>query len=186
VFGIWWMSAVWIPVAVAQPRAIDVANSTMTVRVSKAGVLSALGHNHEISAPIAAGTVDATAHTVEFKVEARTLQARDPENSEKDRSQTQTTMLGPEVLDVTRYPEIAFRSTAAEQGTGGAWKVQGNLTLHGQTRMVTVDVRETGGHYEGSARLKQTDFGMKPVKAGGGTVKVKDEVVIEFKIQTTH
>jgi len=61
--------------------------------------------------------------------------------------------------------------------------VQGTLSLHGQTRPVTIDVRETGGHYEGSVRLKQTDFGIKPVKAGGGTVKVKDEIQIDFKIQ---
>jgi len=30
--------------------------------------------------------------------------------------------------------------------------------------------------------LKQTDFGIKPVTIAGGTVKVKDELTIEFDI----
>jgi hypothetical protein len=36
--------------------------------------------------------------------------------------------------------------------------------------------------YRGSATLKQTDFGMTPVTIAGGTVKVKDEIKIEFEI----
>jgi hypothetical protein len=43
-------------------------------------------------------------------------------------------------------------------------------------------VRKEGGRYVGSAKLKQRDFGMTPVSVAGGTVKVKDEVKIEFEI----
>jgi hypothetical protein len=154
----------------------------MTVRVFKAGVLSAFGHDHEIAAPIAGGTVDVTAHTVALHTSARALAVKDPGVSEKDRAQIQSTMLGPEVLDAEHNPEIAFRSTSVAAAGEGSWKVQGNLTLHGESHPVTVDVRETSGHYEGTARLKQTEFGMKPVKVGGGTVRVKDEVEIQFNI----
>jgi len=31
-------------------------------------------------------------------------------------------------------------------------------------------------------RLKQRDFGIAPISIAGGTVKVKDEVLIEFEI----
>jgi polyisoprenoid-binding protein YceI len=184
--AVWWTGAVWLAAAVAQPRAIDTANSVLTVRVYKAGVFSAFGHNHEIAAPVAGGTVDATAQKVELHAQARALEVRDPGVSEKDRAEIRKTMLGPEVLDSERNPEIAFRSTGAEAAGTGAWKLQGNLTLHGQSRPVTVDVRETDGHYEGTARLKQSEFGIKPVKVGGGAVRVKDEVQIEFKIQLAH
>ena len=91
-------------------------------------------------------------------------------------------MLGPEVLDTQRYPEIVFRSTGANPAGQAVWKVQGNLTLHGQTRPVEVEVHEAGGHYDGSASFKQTEFGIKPVKVAGGTIRVKDEVRIEFQI----
>jgi polyisoprenoid-binding protein YceI len=168
--------------ASAQPRPVDAAKSTMTVRVSKSGVFSAFGHNHEISAPIAEGTVDANAHKVELRVKAAALKVRDPGTSEKDLAEIQKTMLGPDALDAERHQEIVFRSTSAERA-GSAWRVQGTLTLHGESRPVTVEVREQRGHYAGSARLKQTEFGMKPVKVAGGTVSVKDEVRIEFDIQ---
>jgi polyisoprenoid-binding protein YceI len=167
----------------AQPHAIDAGKSVMTVRAYKAGLLSALGHDHEISAPIARGTVDTTAHVVKLDAKASALQVRDPGVSEKDRAEIQTTMLGPQVLDAGKFPEIVFVSTGAESIANGSWKVHGNLTLHGQTHAVDVDVREDGGHYVGTSRLKQTDFGMKPVKVAGGSIRVKDEIRIEFDIQ---
>jgi polyisoprenoid-binding protein YceI len=154
----------------------------MTVHVHKAGVLSAFGHDHEIAAPIASGSVDASARKVELQVRSGSLEVKDPNSPEKDRAQVQSTMLGPEVLDAEHHPEIVFRSTSAESAGQGLWKLQGNLTLHGQSRPITVDVRESEGHYEGTARLKQTEFGIKPVKVGGGAVRVKDEVEIQFNI----
>src|SRR6266481_7934598 len=98
----------------AQQHSIDKQKSAMTIHVSKAGVFSAFGHDHEISAPVAGGSVDTTPPRVELRVEAGALTVRDPKASEKDRAEIQKTMLGPEVLDVTRHSEIAFRSTAAE------------------------------------------------------------------------
>jgi polyisoprenoid-binding protein YceI len=155
----------------------------MVVRVYKAGFLSAFGHDHEIAAPIARGFVDTTAHQVELQIGAGTLRVRDAEASEKDRTEIRNTMLGVEVLDAGRYPDIVFRSTSADTDGTDSWTVHGNLTLHGQTRAVTVEVRQVGGRFVGSSQLKQTGFGIKPVKLAGGTVRVKDEVRIEFDIQ---
>jgi polyisoprenoid-binding protein YceI len=173
----------WSAAANAQPREIDAAKSSMTVHVEKTGVLSAFGHEHVIAAPIASGSVDATAHKVQIRVNAGALKVRDTKGSEKDKAEIQSTMTGPEVLDVKSYPEITFRSTSAEQAGAGSWTVKGDLTLHGQTRPVRVTVKEADGRYTGSALLKQTDFGITPVKVAGGTVKVKDEVKIEFEIE---
>ena len=170
----------------AQARNIDAARSTMTVRVYKGGLLSAFGHDHDIAAPIAAGKADLTAQSVELRVQAGALRVRDAKASEKDRAEIQKTMLGPEVLDSDRHQEIVFRSTAVEPAGSGAWSVRGNLTLHGETRPVTVEVREKEGHYIGSASFKQTEFGIKPVRVAGGTVKVKDQVRIDFDIQLAH
>jgi polyisoprenoid-binding protein YceI len=178
------VSLAWTAPADAQQRAIDTEKSTLTVHVSKAGVFSALGHNHEIAAPIARGTVDATAHRVELHTSTGALQVRDPDVSDKDRAQIRTAMLGPEVLDAQRYPEIVFRSTAAEPSGTGSWRVAGTLALHGQTRAVVAEVKETAeGHYVGTSRFKQTDFDIVPFKAAGGAVRVKDEIRIDFEIQ---
>lgn len=169
--------------AYAQQHAIDTKKSVVTVRVDKAGLFSAFGHNHEIAAPIARGFVDTAARRVELHIDASSLRVRDPDASEKDRDEIQKTMLGHDVLDTEHYKEIAFQSTSAEQAAAGSWKVQGNLTLHGQTRPVLVEAKEKDGHYLGSSTFKQTDFGITPVKVAGGTVRVKDEVRIEFDIQ---
>lgn len=166
----------------AQPRAIDAAKSTMTVLVAKTGALSMMGHDHIIAAPIAKGSVDVTAHTVELQVDAASLRVADANVSDKDRRQIQQTMLGSDVLNVSRFASIVFRATSAE-GAAGAWNVRGDLSLHGATHPVSCVVRENAGHYIGAATFKQSDFGIKPVSAAGGTVKVKDEVRIQFDIQ---
>ena len=164
-------------------REIDSAHSTITVRVYKSGFLSAFGHNHEIQAPIQSGQVKESGDlSVVLRVDAPKLRVLDPEASESTRAQIQETMLGPQVLDADRFPEIRFRSTEIEPKGLEQWIVHGNLTLHGRERPVSFAVVLKGDHYRGSVPLKQTDFGMKPVTVAGGTVKVKDEVKIEFEI----
>jgi polyisoprenoid-binding protein YceI len=167
-------------VADRQPHAIDTQRSTMRIHVYKTGALSALGHEHEIAAPIASGKVDVGAQSVELQVDARALRVEDPKGPDKDRPEVQKTMLGPEVLDVERDPRITFRSTGARSAGANAWKLNGSLTLHGQTRPVTVEVSERDGHYVGHSLVRQTDFGIKPPGKAG--VRAKDEVRIEFDI----
>jgi len=168
--------------AMAQPRAIDTSKSTMTVKAFRAGVLSPLGHDHEIAAPVS-GKVDVGGRKVELRVKTGELKVEDTKASDKDRAEIQKTMLGPEVLDVEHNPEILFESTAAERAASGEWTVRGNLTLHGQTQPITLQVRQNGGHYTGGVSLKQTTFSIKPVKIAGGSVRVKDEIRIDFDIQ---
>jgi hypothetical protein len=67
--------------AFAQQHAIDSGKSVMTVRVYKAGVFSALGHEHEIAAPITGGVVDSAAHHVELHIKAGSLRVDDPKLS---------------------------------------------------------------------------------------------------------
>jgi hypothetical protein len=45
--------------------------------------------------------------------------------------------------------------------------------------------REARGRYVGRFALKQRDFGITPVSIAGGTVRVKDELKIEFDILAT-
>jgi len=166
-----------------QPQTIDTQHSVMRVHVSKAGALSAFGHNHVIAAPIAAGKVDPGGKKVELQVDARRMTVEDPKASDKDRAEIQKTMLGPEVLDAARDSRIVFRSTSVAAAGANAWRVSGNLTLHGETRPITVDVKERDDHYIGQSVIKQSDFGIKPVRAAGGAVRTKDEVRVEFDIQ---
>jgi polyisoprenoid-binding protein YceI len=164
-------------------RKIDSTHSTMTVRVFKTGVFSAFAHDHEIEAPIESGEVkESESPSVELRVDARKIRVLDPGASQDTRAQIQKTMLGPEILDGEHFPEIHFQSTTIEPKGADHWVVQGKLDLHGQTHPVMVDVTLKDGFYRGSATLKQTAFGITPVSIAGGTVKVKDEVKVEFQI----
>jgi len=169
-----------------QSKPIDADHSTVTVHVFKTGMLSAFGHDHEIAAPVTEGSVDAGARNVELEVEASTLRVVDAKVSDKDRGAIQANMLGPEVLDAQNFKKIHFRSTSGEQSAPGAWTVAGDLTLHGQTRRVSMQVREKDGGYSGSFRLNITAFGIKPVKVAGGAVRVKDELQIDFDIRVAR
>ncbi|MBV9182749.1 MAG: YceI family protein [Acidobacteria bacterium] len=164
------------------PVEIDRERSILTVRVYRAGLFSAFGHDHEIRAPIKAGTFDETSGSVELTIDAHALRVVDPETSEKDRSEIQSTMLGPKVLDSDRYGEIRFLAKQVERRPQGKWTLRGELTLHGETRAVEVNGEGEKGHYHGSAELRQKDFGMTPVTVAGGAVKVKNEVRIEFEV----
>ncbi len=169
--------------AVAETRhQIDVQKSVLTIRVYKSGLFSAFAHDHEIRAPIQSGSFDEQKRMVEFKVRSADLKVLDPGASDNERSQVQSTMLSPKVLDPGKFPEIAFHSTSIDAAGEGKWNVQGELTLHGVTRPVKIDVAGANGSYRGSVRLRQTEFGITPVTIGGGSIKVKDEVRIEFEI----
>lgn len=161
---------------------MDTQKSVVNVRVYKSGLFSAFAHDHEIRAPIKSGSFDEQKRSVEFKVNAGDLKVLDPGVSQGEREQVQQNMLGPKVLDVKRFPEIAFQSTSIESAGPEKWTVQGELSLHGETRPVKVEVEGANGHYRGSARLRQTDFGITPITIAGGAIKVKNEVRIEFEI----
>jgi polyisoprenoid-binding protein YceI len=85
-------------------------------------------------------------------------------------------------LETNKYPEISFESSRVEPSGADQWKVQGNLSLHGVTRPVSVEVKRSGGAYIGHAMLKQTDFEIKPISIGGGMIKIKNEIEIDFEI----
>jgi hypothetical protein len=47
---------------------------------------------------------------------------------------------------------------------------------------MSFEVALKNGLYEGTAMLKQSAFGIKPVRTAGGTVKIKDEIKVAFSI----
>jgi polyisoprenoid-binding protein YceI len=162
---------------------VDVQHSKLTVFVYKSGMFSAFADNHVISAPIASGTIATTpSAAIELVVNTTDLVPLDPDLDQAKRGEVRTRMLGADVLDTARFPTIKFASTAIESTGAGRWNVSGSLTIHGVTRVVTFPVALSDGRYRGETRLRQTDFGIKPIRIAGGTVSVKDELKIEFDI----
>jgi polyisoprenoid-binding protein YceI len=96
-----------------------------------------------------------------------------------------------EVLESAKNPKITFKSVSVGdvKRTGNdaySFVVNGDLTLHGVTKRIAVPVAATITAQElraiGKYTLKQSDYGIKPYSAAGGTIKVKDEIVVNFNI----
>ncbi len=173
---------------------IDPDQSRALIAVGKAGVLSFVGHTHEVVAPVARGlvTVDAAdlAHsTLHLEIDASMLRVTGKGEPAADVPAVQRTMLSDKVLDVGRYPTIVFSGTAASvekrSGSAADLLIAGRLTLHGVAGSLKVPV-----HVElladtltarGRFQVKQSDYGITPVSVGGA-VKVKDALDIEFTI----
>ncbi len=161
---------------------VDVEHSTLTIQVFKKGLFSGFAHDHQIAAPLSSGTVDPAAPSVEVHFDARKLKVLDPDASAGDRAKIQETMLSEKVLDASHFEEIVFVSRSVKVAGENAYAVKGDLTLHGVTHPLVLPVSLLNGHYTGSVKLKQSDFGIAPISLFGGSVKVKDVVEISFDI----
>lgn len=172
---------------------IDASKSRFMVKAAAGGVLSFAGHDHNIAIRNFSGEVEFTYGTVEpasmeMNIKADSLAITD-KDSESDKQKIETTMRD-EVLEVSKYPDITFKTTSVNATKQDEGKFQarlnGNLTLHGVTKALTVpallEFSENQVRAKGEFSIKQTSFGIKQVSAGGGTVKVKDELKFTFDI----
>ncbi len=93
-------------------------------------------------------------------------------------------------FDVSKYPEAMFTSTKVEKGMGAErLRVAGNLTMHGVTKPLTLDVQilKVGSNartgiatvgFNATATLKRSDFGL-----GAFVPQVGDEIVLTITTQ---
>jgi len=173
---------------------IVTSESSFWVYVEKAGLLSGLAHNHEIGVKSFSGRVTvpeagASGGSLELDVNAQSLTVLDKKPSEEDKKKIYNSMHS-EVLESAKYQKINFKSVSVSDlkktGDGYSFTLNGDLTLHGVTKRIAVPVSATITPQQlraiGKYTLRQSDFGIKPYSAAGGTVKVKNEVVVNFNI----
>ncbi len=172
---------------------IDASQSRFMVKVFKDGLLSVLAHDHNIAIRDFNGVAQFTPGPIspaslQLTIKSESLAVTD-KVSASDRQKIEKTMRE-EVLEIGKHPEIVFKSTKididkSEDGQFQA-KIWGELTLHGVTRSglinATVTMSENNLHAKGSFPLRQSEYSIKPVSAGGGTIKVKDELRFTFDI----
>jgi polyisoprenoid-binding protein YceI len=83
--------------------------------------------------------------------------------------------------EVLHGQTVAFRSTEVKPG-GAGLRVDGELTLNGETRPLGFDLALTAdGRLEASAVVKQSDWGMKPYSGLFGALKVVDDVEVAIE-----
>jgi len=164
------------------------AASRFEVKTGKAGLLGFAGHTHVVRARGFAGRVvyypNAPAESrVEITVPADSLAVVASSDTAEIRKVTQA--MRTDVLHADEYPVISFVSTAVTPTVDG-FQVGGRLTLAGQTRDVSCDIRAGVGpdtlRAAGGFSVKQTDYGIRPYRGGpAGTVRVADRVTFSFE-----
>src|SRR5215216_6080740 len=89
-----------------------------------------------------------------------------------------------QVLHTAQHPIITFRSRRVE-GSAGSFTLDGELTVMGVTRAVTLQGRVTDGRVVGGATVVQSRWGIRPYSAFFGALKLSDEVKVDFDVALT-
>ena len=106
---------------------LDPAATRITFSVKNLSVAYVTGTFRLASGRVVLENGDLSHGTIEAVIDAGSIDTDEPKRDAHLRSA--------DFLDVARYPTIAFRSTRIEQVDGDHWKVTGNLTLRGTTRV---------------------------------------------------
>ena len=101
----------------------------------------------------------------------------------------------PDFFDVAKYPTLTFRSTKVEAAGAGALRVTGELTMHGVTRPVVLDVEYSGSAkdpwggvragFSARTTIDRKDFGLtynQLLETGGVLVGETVEITIEAEM----
>ncbi len=128
---------------------------------------------------------DITKSKAEITIDATTINTRVEKRDAHLKS--------PDFFDVEKFPTITFKSTKITKGEGNALKAEGDLTIHGVTKPVVLNVEYTPETLAGgkmirgltaTTKINRKDFGLnwnKTIEAGG--VMVGDEVTITVEAE---
>jgi polyisoprenoid-binding protein YceI len=125
---------------------------------------------------------------VEASIDASSISTRMDKRDEHLRS--------PDFLDTAKFATIAFKSTEVKKAGEGKYKVAGNLTLHGVTKQVVLDVespttelKDPYGNVKRGAvattTINRKDFGLnwnKTLEAGGVLVGESIQITIDLQL----
>ena len=171
---------------VSGDHSIGPANGQLTINTYVGGIGAKMGHDLVLEAKRWDGTatIDATnpaASSVHVRVEVDSLEVLRATGGLKpltDHDKADIMQNRDKTLQAAKYAQIVFDSTAVAVDSSSL-SLEGNLTIMGATRPVTLDVAvdDTDGaiRITGKTRFLQTDFGVKPYSKMGA-LKVKDEI----------
>jgi polyisoprenoid-binding protein YceI len=160
---------------------IDPIHATVIYRVSHFNIGNAYGRFNEPTGSITLDKDDASKSTFTFEVQTDKV---DTANEKRDQH-----LKSPDFFDAANFPTITFKSTSVK-GSGDKYEVTGDLTLHGVTKSVTVNLTKTGeadvsqmkmGYrtgWEAMVDLKRSEFGMTGLQ---GPVGDDVHLVISFE-----
>jgi len=165
---------------------IDPGHSAATPQVRHMVVANVKG---EFAGPVGSATFDPTDLStlrIDATIDARTINTRNPDRDKDLRSDL--------FFDVAKYPRITFKSRSVAVEGPGRLKVAGDLTIHGVTKPVTLDVEVLGtdsdpwggtrAGFEGTASISRKEWGVDfNIPMDGGRLLIGDKIDIVVSAQ---
>ncbi len=166
---------------------IDPAHSVADFKVRHLMVSNVRGEFSGVSGTVQYDPENLANSKLEAKIDATTLQTRD--------AQRDAHLKSADFLDVEKFPTITFVSKKVVKNGHDEYKITGDLTIHGVTREVTLDVEGPTPEVKdpwGTARtgasaktkINRKDFGLvwnMALETGG--VLVGDDVHIQIDLE---
>jgi len=169
---------------------IDPIHSTVGFKVRHLMVSNVRGEFSGVAGTVAFDAEDSANSKVEAAIDATTIQTRDNQRDQHLKSA--------DFLDVEKFPKITFISKKVVPIGDGEWRVVGDLTIHGVTKEVDLDVegptpevKDPWGNIKigatATTKVNRKDFELVwnvALEAGG--VLVGDEVAIQLELEMTR
>lgn len=175
--------------AFAATYEIDSAHSGAHFTVRHLMVSNVRGEFGKVTGTVNIDEKDITKSSVEASIDVSTINTREPKRDEHLKSA--------DFFDVEKYPTITFKSKKVAKAGAGKLKVTGDLTMHGVTKEVVLDVegpakeaKDPWGNIRSGAtattKLNRKDFGLgwnQALETGG--VMVGEEVAVTIDLELT-
>lgn len=172
---------------------LDASQSKFMAHANRSGLLWFKGHSHHLAASDFSGQVQLTPNTITPASLRLVVKAASLHETGADFTDQQKQIINKELKDIVfhpdQYPDITFQSTnVTAKNSGGRYevKIDGDLTLHGVTKRITipavVTLQNDNLRAVGEFSIDRDDFKVKATSAFHGFVRVDDDVKFEFDI----
>ena len=116
--------------------ALDPMHSELQFKVRHLMISNVTGHFGKFDGSVETEETDLTTAKINFSVDVNTISTN---NEQRDGH-----LKSPDFFDTANHPGISFESTEMKRESDDAYKLHGNLTMHGVTKPVSLNV-EFGG-----------------------------------------
>ena len=174
--------------AAAQSWQIDPAHTRASFSVRHLGISNVRGDFGNVTGTAEYDGKDVTKAKVKATIDVNTITTHV--------AQRDTHLKSADFLEVAKYPTMTFESTSITAAGAGKYKMTGNLTMHGVTKPVTLDLDAPSGVIvdpmngarrvgaAASGTINRKDFGVNyDGKLPNGTPSVSDEIKIQLDVE---
>ncbi len=171
------------PVALATFN-IDPAHTMIMFKVRHLGISTVTGRFAKFSGTFQLDPASGQVGSAALNIETASITT---DNDRRDAD-----LRSPNFFAADSFPQVTFVSTRVTKAAGGKYKVEGNLTMHGVTKPVTLDAelagsRETPRGWLAAVNMtgsvKRKEFGLMWDRMAEGIAVVSDDVALQIEVE---